>query len=94
MSSFISKFIKSFRQKGDCPEKQKCLEILNLVLDNEATEDQKEYFRNHIKECMPCNEGYSVEKSIRELLQSKCANKEVPADLVDSIKMKISETAN
>lgn len=94
MSSFLSKFIKSFKQNGECPEKQKCLEILNLVLDGEANEEQKDYFRNHIEKCMPCNSDYSVEKAIKELLQAKCSNKEVPNDLVESIKSKISETAN
>lgn len=94
MSSFISKFIKNFKRNGECPEKQKCLEILTLVLDGEANEEQKDYFRAHIEKCMPCNSDYTVEKTIRELLQSKCANKEVPSDLVESIKLKISETAN
>lgn len=90
MSSFLSKFIKKFKKNAKCPEKEKCIEILSLVIDGEANSEQKVYVKNHIEDCMPCNEEYEVEKAIRVLLQEKCTHM-APNDLLESIKTKINQ---
>ncbi|MDH5367332.1 MAG: anti-sigma factor [Cyclobacteriaceae bacterium] len=91
MNSFLSKFVKKFKNNAECPEKEKCLEILSLVVDGEANSEQKTYVKNHIKDCMPCNKEYEVEKAIKELLQEKCVGK-APSDLLESIKTKINQS--
>ncbi|MEQ9414956.1 MAG: zf-HC2 domain-containing protein [Cyclobacteriaceae bacterium] len=30
-----------------------CLEMLQAILDGDATEEQQQYFRKHMDECMP-----------------------------------------
>lgn len=79
--------------KTGCSEFDKCLEILYLMLDNEADEDQENYLRRHLDNCMVCFEQYKVEKQIRELLRAKCANQPVPKDLAQSIRHKILQSA-
>lgn len=65
------------------------MEILHLMLDNEATEEQKQYVNKHIDSCMICFEQYEVEKQIRDLIKSKIANQPVPSDLINQIRSKI-----
>lgn len=91
MSSFLSRFIKKFKNTAECPQKEKCLEILNLVMDGEATDEQCDFIHTHIKECVPCNEIYEVENAIKAQLQQNCTG-QAPDDLVASIKTKINQT--
>jgi len=75
-----------------CSESEECSQLLQLVLDGEATREQEDKFFKHIDTCMHCLNGYELEKSIRKLIKSKIKKQTVPADLVDSIKMKIRQT--
>lgn len=79
--------------KGGCTEFSKCLEILYLILDNEANDEQEAYLCSHIENCMYCFEQYEVEKQIRELLRTKCVKQEVPADLAQTIRNKVFQSA-
>jgi anti-sigma factor (TIGR02949 family) len=77
------------RRKQDCPNKQECFELLQLILDGEATAEQKEKFtREHLEDCMPCYRNYHLEVAIRELLRSKCTGS-APQELIDDIKRKV-----
>lgn len=78
--------------KEMCQESRKCIEILELLLDGEANPEQEDFFRSHIEKCMPCYQYYNLEKSIKQILQTKVERKSVPQDLVASIKSKIKET--
>lgn len=72
-----------------CSEFSKCMEILQLMLDNEASKDECEYVNTHIDDCIVCFEHYKVEKQIRELIKAKCSNLPVPADLTLQIQAQI-----
>jgi anti-sigma factor (TIGR02949 family) len=79
------------RMKQDCDNKRDCLEMLQLILDGEATHDQKEHFlKDHLEQCMPCYKNYNLELAIRQLLKTKC-NDHAPQELIDSIKKKVTE---
>jgi anti-sigma factor (TIGR02949 family) len=75
--------------KTECKDFEKCLEILYLMLDNEATEEEKSYLNDHIESCMLCFEQYEVEKQIRSLIKSKITNQPVPSGLINQIRTKI-----
>jgi len=76
------------------PDHSECLKILNSVLDEEATEQEREYFKKHLQNCMPYYEIYNLDSKIKELIQKNCCNKRVPQDLVDSIREKILHQAD
>ena len=76
--------------KQDCADKRNCLEMLQLILDGEASPEQKANFKLHIDECMPCFQHYHFDQTIKELLKIKC-NSQAPIDLIESIKSKIKE---
>ncbi|MFY0688805.1 MAG: anti-sigma factor [Cyclobacteriaceae bacterium] len=65
------------------------MELLNLILDNEATEAEQNYVHDHLESCMVCFEHYEVEKEIRELLKTKINSQPVPKDLASEIRLKI-----
>lgn len=73
----------------DCKEFNKCMEILELMLDNEASKEEEQYVNTHIDKCLVCFEQYEVEKEIRELIKTKLSNLPVPADLANQIRTQI-----
>ncbi|XOV91874.1 MAG: hypothetical protein ACFHWX_16905 [Bacteroidota bacterium] len=76
--------------------KSKCgeyLEILNLMLDNEASTEQEEYLTDHFERCVTCLEHYEVEKEIRLLIKTKVKRQPVPGDLASEIRRKIFKSA-
>jgi anti-sigma factor (TIGR02949 family) len=70
-----------------------CVKNLYAVLDGEASKDQEDYFRMHIQECSHCFNLYEIDKSVKEVIKLKVANKEVPSNLISSIKDKLSNNA-
>ena len=65
--------------------------MLQMILDGEASRDQKDHFmKEHLEQCMPCYKNYHLEVAIRELLKTKCQD-HAPQDLVDQIKKKVIE---
>jgi len=75
--------------KQDCPNKQECMEMLQLIVDGEASQEQKDHFlKFHLEQCMPCYNNYHLEVAIRQLLKTKCSG-EAPQELIDSIKTKV-----
>lgn len=81
---------KNLSGQSDC---EKCLEILELIMDGEATPQQENDFRKHIDACLPCYETYNLEASIKKLLQTRIERKQVPEDLIEKIRSKIRHTA-
>lgn len=79
---------------SDCPDCrcndfEKCLRILNLILDNEATENQEAFFNAHIEGCMVCFAHYNIEKQLRQLIKTKVNHKPIPQELVSEIRDRI-----
>lgn len=76
--------------KSGCKE---YLEILHLMLDDEASKDQEDYLTAHVEKCMSCFEYYEVEKEIRLLIKTKVKSQPVPKDLASEIRRKIFKSA-
>lgn len=81
---------KSLSGQNDC---EKCLELLELIMDGEASPEEEKQFHEHINDCLPCYETYNLETSIKKLIQTKLEKKQVPDDLVATIRSKIRSTA-
>ena len=73
-------------------KKPTCMEMLQTILDGEATTEQKDYFKQHMDMCMPCYKEYNVDIAIKELLKAKCCGGNCPEGLADQIKAKIIST--
>jgi mycothiol system anti-sigma-R factor len=71
--------------------KPSCMQMLQIILDGEATPDQREYFRDHMDKCMPCFKTYEVDMTIKEMLRIKCCGDQVPKELVEQLKNQIKQ---
>jgi mycothiol system anti-sigma-R factor len=71
--------------------KPTCMQMLQLILDDEASEEQRLYFKNHMDSCMPCFKSYSLDSAIKQLLKSRCCNDSVPPGLIEEIKFQINQ---
>ena len=77
------------RMKQDCENQRECLQMLQMILDGEATAEQKNHFlKEHLEQCMPCYKNYHLEVAIRQLLKTKCTS-HAPQELVDDIRKKV-----
>jgi anti-sigma factor (TIGR02949 family) len=75
--------------KQDCSNQRECLEMLQMILDGEASSEQKDTFlKEHLEQCMPCYKNYHLEVAIRQLLKTKCTS-HAPQELVDDIRRKV-----
>lgn len=71
--------------------KRTCIEMLQDMIDGDATPEQQEEFKDHIYGCMPCYQKYNLEMVIKELLKSKCCGNGAPPELIAQIKAKIEQ---
>lgn len=77
--------------KKDCANQRECLQKLQLILDGEVTQEQKdEFLSSHLEQCMPCYRNYHLEVSIRQLLKEKCMN-HAPHELVENIRKTVAQ---
>lgn len=80
----------SAKKESDC---RKFLDVVQLILDDEASEEQIKFFRKHVDACKHCLETYNMEKSVAEAIKSKLQSRCCPDKLVQSIKQKIREAS-
>ncbi|WP_226390869.1 anti-sigma factor [Penaeicola halotolerans] len=73
-------------KKLTCGDKAACMQLLEMILDGQADDDQCAQLESKLEKCLPCFEYYHLEKTIREVMKSKCTNKEVPKDLLSNIR--------
>lgn len=91
MFDFIGKWFSSKESNvKESEERKKFLDTVNLMLDGEATPEQKRFVMEKVKCCQFSNSKYELEKCIREKLKTLNCCKEMPANLDQTILEKIS----
>lgn len=75
--------------KHHCENHAKCMQMIQAVIDGSATPEEVEHFKTHMHDCMPCIDGYELEKSIKDALQVKVEKKCCPKSTLMTIKEKI-----
>ncbi|MEO6282815.1 MAG: phosphohydrolase [Dyadobacter sp.] len=76
--------------KHTCEHHVECMKIIQAILDDGATEAEKDHFRENMDKCIPCIESYRLEKCIKDSLNSKIAKKPCPQSILDTIISKIN----
>lgn len=71
------------------------VEIVQLILDGEASEEHKSRFHNYFMECGHCSSYFNLESSTVEFLKKKITQEKtpVPKDLEREIRSKIQYLA-
>jgi len=91
LSKWIKKNLVTRYVLTTCPERRKCYETLQMVLDGEIGDESMEEYKDHIDQCWCCFQDYKLEKAIRDLIKFKIQKKPVPETLLTTIKDRLSE---
>ena len=70
-----------------------CMEMLQFVLDGQATEEQVAYWKEHLGMCEPCYEKYKVDNTIKELVKSECCCSKIPQEVIEQLSTQIKQIA-
>jgi hypothetical protein len=57
-------------------------------LDNEATAEEEAHFLANKAQCLPCQEGFALELSLKKAIKDNCTVS-CPTDLIARIKAKL-----
>ncbi|CAG5010529.1 hypothetical protein DYBT9275_04744 [Dyadobacter sp. CECT 9275] len=76
--------------KHSCEHHAECMKIIQAILDGEATEEEKDHFRDNMDKCIPCIESYRLEKCIKDSLNFKLEKKPCPQSILNTIISKIN----
>jgi len=76
--------------KQTCEHHAECMKVIQSILDDEATDAEKEHFRINMDKCIPCIESYRLEKCIKDSLNLKIQKKPCPQSILDTIISKIN----
>lgn len=79
---------------GPCKDREKCIEVLHLIIDGEADEDDEAYFYNHINKCLHCSMYYKLEQTIRTALRRKLKKLVAPESFINELRMKVKGSIN
>jgi mycothiol system anti-sigma-R factor len=90
METNQQKSAETSKQMG-CSSCNECLQVLQIVLDGEATPEEADFVHHHIATCNHCLECYEVDKTLRQMVKAKVLNLNCPQDLAQLIEVKISE---
>ena len=92
LSDWIKRNVVSRYMMSECSEEQRCLDVLELILDDEASPEEEEIYFGHVQKCWPCFQNYNLEKAIRELIKTKIEKRAVPLDLEQRIRSEIEKS--
>jgi len=78
--------------KGPCEDHEKCIHIINLIIDGEANKEEETFFYTHIQDCLHCAQYYKLEQSIREAIRKKLKIKKAPEELIQEVRQKVKDS--
>ena len=59
--------------KASCEHHHECMKVIQRIIDQEATAEEEAAFLTNKDQCLPCQEGYALELSLKKAIQSKCS---------------------
>ena len=88
----MSKKQKMKNIDSPCTDHEKCIHVMNLIIDGEANKDEEAFFYSHIQDCLHCSQYYKMEQSIREAIRKKLEVKEAPEELIKEVRQKVKDS--
>lgn len=72
--------------KHHCENHERCMEMIQALLDGSATPEEMDHIKSEMDMCLPCIEGYEEYKNLKGMLQGKVEKKKCPQQTISSIK--------
>ena len=70
-----------------------CMEMLQIVVDGQANEEQLAYWKEHLGMCPPCYEKYKLDTAVIEKVKTECCCSKIPQDVVEQLSKQIKQIA-
>jgi hypothetical protein len=74
--------------KMSCENHQDCIQLIQKILDGEASLAEKESFFANKEQCLPCQKGYELEMALKKNIKSKC-QLSCPDQIINKIRLKL-----
>ena len=75
-----------------CVDHERCINVINLIIDGEANEEEEAFFYSHIRDCFHCAQFYKLEQSIRKAIRDYLEIKEAPQELIREVRKMVKES--
>jgi len=75
------------------PDCEKVVSLLDMIIDGEATSEEKTYFLTHVENCKSCFDAHNKHQQLKSVLQDNIKRRAVPNNLLTSIQSVIKATA-
>ncbi|MEL6893611.1 MAG: zf-HC2 domain-containing protein, partial [Actinomycetota bacterium] len=87
MSDTTQPITPSTDASGACsePDCMETLRELDVFLDGELSTEARDSIRHHLDCCPDCNHAFDFHAELKTVIQKKCLDEEMPADLLSRI---------
>lgn len=82
----------SIFEDGPQTDCQRVVDLLDIIIDGEATTEDQHYFFKHLETCKDCFIAHNKHQQLKSFLKDNIKRKAVPVNLMGSIKTIINET--
>lgn len=79
-------------EAGPITDCERVVALLDVIIDGEATAEDRHYFFKHLETCQDCFKTHDKHQQLKSFLKDNIKRKIVPGNLMGSIKTIISET--
>jgi hypothetical protein len=79
---------KLLGMKSNCTHQEECLQLIQRILDKEATAEEEAVFMAAKDQCLSCQENYALELSMKKAIKKSCSVS-CPSDLFTRITAKL-----
>ncbi|MFT4616004.1 MAG: mycothiol system anti-sigma-R factor [Minisyncoccia bacterium] len=69
----------------DTPDCSQTLKELDVFLDSELSDAARDTIRHHLADCPDCLSAFDFHAELKQVIQKKCQENEMPADLLSRI---------
>ncbi|MCT1830275.1 mycothiol system anti-sigma-R factor [Brevibacterium luteolum] len=76
---------------GCCDEQNRQISLMRIYnyLDGELTRDEIDVIKDHLANCSQCQDDYTIEALLKELVRRSCCQDQAPAGLAERIRARI-----
>ena len=77
---------------GANPDCEKIVSLLDIIIDGEASDEDKTLFFTHVETCKECFAAHQKHEQLKRFLHDNIKRKVVPSNLMSSIQTVIKAT--
>lgn len=92
MKTIATPLTQETANAGANPDCEKIVSLLDIIIDGEASDEDKTYFFTHLETCKECFAAHQKHDQLKRFLHDNIKRKVVPTNLLSSIQSVIKAT--